>query len=149
MANLTAEGFVALAALAWADGEIRGSEREGLLKAAEGIDAEGRAKVERALAERGDLASFAPGDMSEWERVLTYAIGCWLCRLDGIVSTEEHEALRKLAKALDLSATVTERAGIAALELYVLPEGARPARFDFDKLESLVKARLPQLAPQS
>ncbi len=143
--NLTKEAFVALAGLAWADGDLRGGEREGLLKAASGLGEEDLGAVKAALESKSDLRSFAPGDMTEWERTLTYAIGCWLARLDGVVSTEEHEAMRTLAKALDLTPAICERAGIAALELYVLPEGARPGRFDFDKLEELVKARLPQV----
>lgn len=143
--NLTKEAFVALAGLAWADGDLRGGEREGLLKAASGLTEEELGAVRAALDTKSDLRSFTPGDMTEWQRALTYAIGCWLARLDGVVSTEEHEALRTLAKALDLSPGVCERSGIAALELHVMPEGARPGRFDFDKLEELLKVRLPQV----
>lgn len=147
--NLTRDAFVALAGLAWADGDLRKGEREGLLKAASALSEEDQAAVTAALDAKTDLRSFAPGDLTEWQRALTYAIGCWLARLDGVVSTEEHDALRVLAKALDLSPAICERAGIAALELYVMPEGARPGRFDFDKLEELVKARLPQVHKSS
>ena len=147
--RLSADAFVALAALAWADGDLRASEREGLLKAAGSLEEVELARVKAALETKTDLRAFAPGDMSEWQRVVTYAIGCWLVRLDGIVSIEEHEALKLLAKALDLAAPVCERAGIAALELHVMPDGVRPGRFDFDKLEELVGGRLPSLMPKA
>jgi len=147
--RLSADAFVALAALAWADGDLRASEREGLLKAASSLEEVELARVKAALETKTDLRAFAPGDMSEWQRVVTYAIGCWLVRLDGIVSIEEHEALKLLAKALDLAAPVCERAGIAALELHVMPDGVRPGRFDFDKLEELVGGRLPSLMPKA
>ncbi len=147
--KLSADAFVALAALAWADGDLRASEREGLLKAASGLEEVELARVKASLETKTDLRAFAPGDMSEWQRVVTYAIGCWLVRLDGIVSIEEHEALKLLGKALDLAAPVCERAGIAALELHVMPDGVRPGRFDFDKLEELVGGRLPSLMPKA
>ena len=80
--NLTKEAFVALAGLAWADGDLRGGEREGLLKAASALSEEELAAVKAALDTKTDLRAFAPGDMTEWQRTLTYAIGCWLARLD-------------------------------------------------------------------
>jgi hypothetical protein len=147
--KLSADAFVALAALAWADGDLRASEREGLLKAASTLEPVELDRVKAALDSKTDLRAFAPGEMNEWQRVVTYAIGCWLARLDGIVSLEEHEALKLLAKALDLAAPVCERAGIAALELHVMPDGVRPGRFDFEKLELLVAGRLPSLAPKA
>lgn len=146
--TLPKEAFVALAALSWADGDLRNSEKTGLLAAARaaGVPEGDLAVVERALSEKTTLDAFAPGDMSDWQRIVTYAIGCWLARLDGVVSTDERDSLKDLAKRLDLSKSVCERAGIAAFDVYVQPEGGRPERFDFVRLEQKLKERLPQQA---
>lgn len=146
--TLPKEAFIALAALSWADGDLRASEKSGLISAARaaGVPEADLPAIERALSEKTPLESFAPGDMSDWQRIVTYAIGCWLARLDGVVSTDERDSLQQLAKRLDLTKPVCERAGIAAFDVYVQPEGGRPDRFDFVRLEQRLRERLPQQA---
>lgn len=145
--KLPKEAFVALASLGWVDSRMTAVERAGLARAAKecGLAGDDLAEVERALANETKLDGFVPGDMTPWQRALTYAIGCWFARLDGIVSTEEHASLADLAKRLDLDKAVTQRASVAAFEVSVLPEGGKPEKYDFQKLTEKLKERLPNL----
>jgi len=148
---LPKEAFVALAALSWADDTIRPLERTALLRAARecGVAEGDVGEIEKALNEKVELAAFTPGEMSEWQRVLTYSLGCWLARLDGVLSTEEMKGLTTLAKQLDLAKATTDRASTAAFDIYVLPEGGRPDKFDFVKLVARLKERLPAYAKEA
>ncbi|MFO0613091.1 MAG: hypothetical protein U0414_10905 [Polyangiaceae bacterium] len=144
---LPKEAFFALAALGWVDGSMRKDEKVGLSRAAKecGISGDDLAAVESALSRETRLDEFVPGDMTEWQRVLTYSIGVWLTRLDGIQSTEEHKLLADLAKRLDLQKAICDRAAAAALDIAALPTG-RPDTFEFDKLAARLAEKLPQVA---
>lgn len=146
--TLPKEAFLALAALGWADGSMRKDERAGLARAAKacGVEGDDLAAVEAALTKQTTLADFVPGDMTEWQRLLTYALAVWLTRLDGIQSTDEHVSLADLAKRLDLPKPTCDRASAAALDVAVLPAGGRPETFDFVKLAERLKEKLPQYA---
>jgi uncharacterized membrane protein YebE (DUF533 family) len=148
MITLPKEAFLALAALGWADGSMRKNERSGLARAAKacGLEGDDLAAVEAALEKETKLTDFVPGDMTDWQRLLTYALAVWLTRLDGIQSSDEHSSLADLAKRLDLSKPICERASAAALDVAVLPEGGRPETFDFVKLAERLREKLPQYA---
>lgn len=140
--------FIGLTAVAWADGSLRRSEHAALLHAAKqhGLEGEDLAEVERATKEKLAIEAFDPGDMTEWERVLTYAIASWLAQLDGVVTTEEHDDLVALSERLGISKAIRDRATAAAFDIAVLPESRRPERYDFAKLETRLREKLPQLA---
>ncbi|MFO0553731.1 MAG: hypothetical protein U0271_35435 [Polyangiaceae bacterium] len=144
--TLPKEAFLALVALSHADGSVRPIEKAGLLRAAEacGVGQDGRGDIEAALATSATLDSFVPGEMTDWQRALTYALACWLMRLDGVLSTDERESLAQLGKRLDLDEGTRQRASAAAFDVYVLPEAGRPERFDFVKLEERLREKLPR-----
>lgn len=146
--TLPKQSFVALAALGWVDGTLSRSEAAGLVEAAKkhGISGEDLASVELCTKSMVSLDVFEPGEMSEWDRVLTYALGTWLSRIDGVQSRSETEALVKLGERLGLTEAVRARASAAAFDVSVLPDGNRPDRFDFDLLVVKLKERLPRLA---
>ena len=148
---LPKEAFIALVALTWADGSVRPREKTGLLGAAAscGIAGDDLSDIEAALATETKLEGFVPGDMRDWDRLLTYAVAVWLARLDGVQSTEESDLLRDLAKRLDLDKAKTERASAAANDVFCLPEGGRPDRFDFVALDKRLREKLPHLAPKA
>lgn len=145
---LPKQAFLALAAVGWADGRISKNERAGLTRAAQSCGLEGAdlAEIEAALEKKTDLAGFVPGDMTDWQRVVTYALAAWLARIDGVMSTDEHQSLLELGKRLDVDKKVCERASVAAFDISVLPEGGRPDKFDFVKLEERLREKLPGLA---
>lgn len=145
---LPKEAFFALAALGWVDGSLRKDEKAGLARAAKecGITGDDLVAVEAALSTETKLDEFTPGEMNDWQRVLTYSLGVWLTRLDGIQSSDEHQLLADLAKRLDLQKGICERAAAAALDIAALPTGGRPDTFEFEKLATRLAEKLPQIA---
>lgn len=145
---LPKESFIALAALGWGDGSMRKVERTGLVRAAKeaGLGADDLAAVEAAIANETRLDAFAPGEMTDWQRVLTYSLAVWLTRVDGIQSSDEHHLLADLAKRLDLQKPVCERAAAAALDIAALPTGGRPDTFEFQKLATRLAEKLPGIS---
>jgi uncharacterized membrane protein YebE (DUF533 family) len=146
--TLPKEAFLALAALGWADGSMRKNERAGLGRAAKecGLAGDDLAAVEAALTQETKLDDFVPGDMTEWQRVLTYALAVWLTRLDGVQSSDEHASLGQLAKRLDVKKHICDRAAAAALDIAALPTGGRPETFEFSKLATRLAEKLPQIS---
>jgi hypothetical protein len=140
--------FLALASVAWADGEMRPAEGAALLRAAKecGVEGEDLTAIEGATKKKVDFADVDPGDLTPWQKVVTYAIASWLAQLDGVVSTIEHEGLVKLAERIGLDKALCTRAASAAFDIAVLPQGNRPEKYDFAKLEERLRAKLPQVA---
>lgn len=107
--------FSALANVIRADGVVTKEEREGLLAATRAAGAN-EAEVVRAI-------DGAVPVMSEWcaalaltfdERVFVYAAAVWLAGVDGTVTSEETESVKKLGDALDLEENDRVIAALAA-----------------------------------
>jgi len=146
--QLPTQAFVALGALGWADGTMKKIESAALVRAARecGVEGEDLAEIERSTKSKIELASFDPGSMGAWDRVVTYALASWLATLDGVVSSDESAALAQLGERLGLEAGTRKRAAAAAFDISVLPEGGRPDKYDFVKLVARLKEKLPQVA---
>ncbi|HEY4116401.1 MAG TPA: hypothetical protein VGM56_01045 [Byssovorax sp.] len=146
--ELPKQAFIALSAVAWADGSFRKDEATALLRAAKesGLSAEDLAEVERSTKEKVPLETFDASALGPWERALTFALASWLARLDGVQSLDESDTLKALGDRLELAAPSRIRAASAAFDVAVLPEGGRPDRYDFTKLVARLKEKLPQLA---
>ncbi len=146
--SIPGQAFIGLAAVAWADGSLRPSEGKALIHAATqcGLTGDELAAVEQATKASVSMDGFSAEGLSPWDRVLTYALASWLARLDGVVSTDESESLAKLGEALALDKPVRARASAAAFDISLLPEGGRPDKYDFVKLEARLREKLPQLA---
>lgn len=147
--KLPPESFVALAAVAWADGRMSKDEATGLVTAAKryGLEGDDLAKVEKATKEKVDLASFDASGLSTWDRLLTYGFASWLSRLDGAQGGMEIDSLRTLAKKLE-STDVTDfklrSAAATAFDVAVLPQGQRPERYDFGAFEDKLLVKFPK-----
>ena len=148
--KLPRQSFLALAAVAWADGSFQKNEGAALLRAAKecGLEGEDLDAVTAATKKRAEIESVKLDDLTEWEKVQTYALASWMALLDGIVSTEEHKSLRELGAQLGLAAPLRERASAAAFDISVLPDG-RPDKYDFAKLVARLHERMPQLASKA
>lgn len=138
--------FLALATVAWADGDLAPEERDGILQAARGAGYAGDefAALEKAIQEPCDLATLDLRKLSALDRVFAYATAEWLARLDGVVHQSEEKALRELGEFLMLSERVRNKAREASLEVAQLPTGDRPDRYDLVKLRSLLEQRMSQ-----
>jgi tellurite resistance protein len=145
--SLRKEGFVAIAAVARADGLLRKDESNGLLGAARdaGLSSADVSEVERALSDAVPLGEIDFSGLSGAERALTYALANWLASVDGIVNTQELATLRELARVLDLPDLQLKAAAAAAFDIVCQPGGHRPEKFQFADLEARLREKLPAL----
>ena len=111
--------FVALAALAWADGSVAPEEVEALMgaAAASGLLPEELDAVEEALREPVSIDRLDGLRIEGEDRLFVYGVGLWLVRADGVVTEDESEAVGKLARVLGLSAEERALATSAAAGL--------------------------------
>src|ERR1700683_4585610 len=91
---LPKEAFLALAAVAWADGVLDPDEADAIIRAAaeEGLSLEELEMVEseaKAYAKRPhdpkappDLSFLDRAKMSKQDRVFVYAVACWIAQID-------------------------------------------------------------------
>jgi uncharacterized membrane protein YebE (DUF533 family) len=145
--SLRKEGFLAVVAVARADGLLRADESRGLLGAAKevGLSEEELAEVKASLESGLELESLDFSGLTGAERALTYAFAMWLAKVDGIVNAEELATLRKLGTLLDLPEPKLKSAASAAFDITCLPGGNRPEKFEFSKLEARLRDKLPAL----
>ena len=145
--TLPRESFVAVAAVAHADGWLKKTETEALKLAAKacGLSDEDLVSVEAAAKGGVDLQSLDLSGVASWPRAVTYAIANWLARVDGVVNTEELENLKKLGRLLGLPQATLDSAAAAAFDIACLPGGHRPEKYDFDALAERLRAKLPTL----
>src|SRR5262245_56531874 len=94
--------FVALAAVAWADGELDPEEADAIVRAAvdEGLELEEIAEIEDVTHKQIDLGKLDRSGMSKEDCLFVYAVACWIARIDGKVTPEEVATLGKLGERL-------------------------------------------------
>src|SRR6516165_7811064 len=112
MEKLNKDVFVALAAVAWADGDLDPDEADAIVRAAvdDGVPLEEIAAIEEATKDPVDLGVVDRTGLSKEDRLFVYAVACWIARLDGRVTDAEAEALSGLGERLG----VPERARVHA-----------------------------------
>lgn len=148
--SLRKEGFLAVVAVARADGLLRADESRGLLGAAKevGLSETELGEVQAALDKGLELESLDLASLSGAEKALTYGFAMWLAKVDGVVNAEELATLRKLGALLELPEPKLKSAASAAFDITCLPGGNRPEKFEFKKLEDRLRDKLPALMSQ-
>jgi hypothetical protein len=148
--SLRKEGFLAVVAVARADGLLRADESRGLLGAAKevGLSDDELADVQSALDKGLELEALDLGSLSGSEKALTYGFAMWLAKVDGVVNADELATLRRLGTLLDLPEPKLKSAASAAFDITCLPGGNRPEKFEFSKLEARLRDKLPALMSQ-
>jgi uncharacterized membrane protein YebE (DUF533 family) len=159
---LPKEAFLALAAVAWADGVLDPDEADAIIRAAadEGLSIEELEVVEtetKAFADRSpesrnqpDLSFLDKSVMSKQDRVFVYAVACWITQIDRVVTPDESDALQALGERLAVPDRLRARAEELAAELAALPDGDRPDRYDLAKLRARIGDRLaPPSTPKT
>jgi uncharacterized membrane protein YebE (DUF533 family) len=138
--------FVALAAIAWADGELDADEADAIVRAAadEGMPLEEIAEIEEATKNGVDLGVIDRTGLSKEDRLFVYAVACWIAQLDGRVTDAETDALTALAERLGVPERARVHAEAVAREVAELPEGDRPARYDLTALRRILSEALQQ-----
>jgi uncharacterized membrane protein YebE (DUF533 family) len=132
--------FIALAAIAWADGALDPDEADAIVRAAvdEGVDMAEIVEIEEATQKPVTLGALEKSDLSKDDRLFVYAIACWIARLDGKITEEESGALAGLAEKLEVPERRRAHAEKRAAEVAALPDGDRPARYDLAKLRAIL-----------
>ncbi len=144
MKALNRQVFLALATVAWADGQLAPDERDGILRAAKNAgfsDADVQA-LAASIETPVPLSSLTLRKLSALDRVFVYAMAEWLARIDNQLDPKEQAALNELGGFLMLSERVRTKARDAAVEVAGLPSGNRPDRFDLVGLRSLLEQRM-------
>jgi len=120
--------FVALAAIAWADGALDPDEADAIVRAAvdEGLELDEIAEIEEATQKQVALGALDKSGLSKDDRLFVYAIACWIARLDGKVTEEEAGALGGLGEMLEVPERRRAHAEKRAEEVAALPDGDRP-----------------------
>jgi len=136
--------FVALAAIAWADGQLDPDEADAIVRAAvdEGLSLEEIADIEASTKQPVDLGVIDRAGLTKDDRLFVYAVACWIARLDGSVSAAESDALGVLGERLGIPERPRVHAEAVAREIAELPEGDRPARYDLATLRRTLGDRL-------
>jgi uncharacterized membrane protein YebE (DUF533 family) len=136
--------FVALAAVAWADGQLDSDEADAIVRAAaeEGLSLEEIAEIEASTKERIDLGVVDKAGLSKEDRLFVYAVACWIARMDGEIKAEESDVLAKLGERLGVPERPRMHAEAIAREVAEMPEGDRPARYDLVALRRILSERL-------
>ncbi len=144
MEKLNKDVFVALAAVAWADGQLDPDEADAIVRAAVdcGLELDEISEIESATKERIDLGTVDRKGLSKQDRMFVYAIACWIAQLDGLVTEEEQQTLTALGEKLGVPERPRRVAESLAKEIAALPEGDRPARYDLDQLRKRIGERL-------
>ncbi len=142
--RLAKDIFVALAAVAWADGKLDSDEADAIVRAAadEGLPLEEIADIEASTQKPVDLGVVNRSAMSKDDRLFVYAVACWIARMDGRVTDGESAALAKLGERLGIPERPRGHAESIAREVAEMPEGDRPARYDLAALRRTLSERL-------
>lgn len=142
--RLQKDVFIALAAIAWADGQLDPDEADAIVRAAvdEGLDLDEIADVEEATKSPVSLGAINRDALTKVERVFVYAVACWIATLDGDMSASEQKALANLGDRLDVPERPRAIAERIARQVAELPAGNRPDRYDLAKVKALIAERL-------
>ncbi len=142
--KLQKDVFLALSAIAWADGQLDPDEADAIVRAAldEGLSLEAIAEIEASTKTRVDLGVIDRSGLSKEDRLFVYAVACWIARMDGQVTAEESAALVALGEKLGVPERPRAQAEAIARTVAEMPEGDRPARYDLAALRRILGERL-------
>jgi uncharacterized membrane protein YebE (DUF533 family) len=138
--------LIALAAVAWADGELDPEEAAGIRAAAQqlGFGADDLRAVEETLGHPVQMEEVETVRMSRLTRLFTFAAASWIAHLDRGVSAKEQAALDMLGERLGLSDLARERARSVGLAV-AKTSGDRPASYDLQQLKSRLSVGLSEI----
>ncbi len=136
--------FLALAAVAWADGTVEQDEADAIVRAAidSGLDLDEVAEVEAAAKSPVKLESLDLPNLGKEDRIFVYGVACWIAEIDGELNEDEAKVIAQLGEALGVPEKVRARAETLVREIAKLPEDRRPARYDLDKLRAMIVERM-------
>lgn len=138
--------FIALAAIAWADGQLDPDEADAIVRTAmeEGLELEEIGEIDAATKQKVELHAIDLHAMSKADRLFVYAVAAWMTRLDNKVTESESALLDQLGAALKIPEAPRRHADAMAKEVAELPAGDRPDRYDLPRLRRTIAERLEE-----
>jgi len=123
--------FLALAAVAWADGRRDPDEADAIVRAAleEGLSVDEISEIEAATREGIDIGVVDRSGMSKADRLFVYAVACWIAYIDGVVEVGERDALAGLGERLGVPERLRAHAESVARDV-LASSGPEPLRYD-------------------
>ena len=143
-ARLSKDVFLALFAVAWADGAVHADEADAIVRCAvdEGLPLDEIDAIEHAAREPIALAGVDRRAMSPEDRLFVYAVAWWVAKMDGVVTGDEAKTLARLGESLGVPDRARVVAEATAAEVASLPDGDRPSRYDLSKVRRILGERL-------
>jgi len=141
--HLGRDVYVALAAVGWADGKLDPDEADAIVRAAldEGLELAEIEEIEAATKQPIDLGVIDRKDLSKEDRLYVYGLAAWIAKMDGVVSDEENQALRKLGDTLKVPDRPREIVD-QIVDDVAASSGERPDRYDLGALRRIIGERL-------
>jgi uncharacterized membrane protein YebE (DUF533 family) len=141
---LSKDIFVALAAVAWADGALDPDEADAIVRAAadEGLSFDEMQAIDAATKQPVDLGVIDKSGLSKEDRLFVYAVACWIARMDGTVTEAESAKLSLLGERLGIAERTRAQTDAIARQVAEMPEGDRPARYDLAAVRQILGDRL-------
>ena len=138
--------WMALAAIGWADGKLDEDEADAIVRTAldEGLEIDEIAEIEEATKSKIDIGDIDLSKLTKEDRLFIFAVACWLTRIDGKVTDEEREALKKLGTTLKIPEKPQQHAEHIAWEVADSSDGLRPAFYNLPKVKELIQERLAE-----
>jgi len=136
--------FIALAAVAWADGTLDPEEADAIVRAAVDaeLDLDAISEIEKATAAPVDLATIERSAMTKGDRLFVYAVARWIAELDGEVTEKEQLLLATIGERLGVPERTRASVESIVREVARMPEGDRPYRYDLAALRRRIDERL-------
>ncbi len=140
------ETLALLIAMAWADGRLDDTERQGVRGAAEVLNLPKafRDRLDKFLDKPAIVDQLLFEPLSEREKAFAFVAAAWMARVDGTVHPKEKSLLEDIGAALGFGADrQTDLAKVAAA-LEPLPGGARSWSEEITKLFRAIPSTLDE-----
>lgn len=119
------ETLALLIVMAWADGKLDRTEKDGILGAVKvfNLTRETRDRIDALIEAKGSVADLKIGELTARERAFAYVAAAWMAGIDDDVHANEKAVLEQVGATLGFTdQQKTELAAIAA-KLEKLPDG--------------------------
>lgn len=140
------ETLALLVAVAWADGRLEDSEKDGVRGAAQvlNLTKDSRDRLEKMLAEPVSLDGLRLATLTAREKAFAYVAASWMAHADGKLDDAEKALLARIGDGLGLSAEKQAELGPIALSLEPLPSGARSWSQEITRLFKQIPPQLEE-----
>jgi uncharacterized tellurite resistance protein B-like protein len=136
-----------LVAMAWADGRLDDSEKDGVRGAAQvfNLSKESRGRIDALLEKAPDVADAKTDSLSSRDKSFAFVAAAWMAHVDGKLVPEEEKVLAKIGTKLALDGARQKQLIEAAKKLEPLPEGKRSWSTEITRLFKAIPAEIEEI----